>query len=107
MKKLESMNKDFLISKMRAGDVETIISCVRSQTPIIVLNSIIFGTINGVSNIDFINQVKVLTDSDVTFFGNPLSAFAVAALHLLKIKEYNGNDRLINDLINSKMEFER
>lgn len=107
MKKSENMNNDILISKMRTGDVETIISCVRSKTPIVVLNSIIFGTINNVSNTDFINQIKALTDSDITFFGNPLSAFAVAALHLLKIKEYNGTDRLINDLIDSKMEFIR
>lgn len=107
MKKSKNINNDVLIEKMRNGDEAIITSCVFSETPIIALNSIMFGTINGVMNKDFISEVEKLTDSDVTFLGNPLSAFAIAALHILDIKKYTGNDEFIINLINSKMEFVR
>lgn len=90
------------VEKMEKGDIDTIISCVYSDIPILVLNAIIFGGQHRIKDASFIRRLKEdLIFSDITFFGKKLSDFVEVTLDLLDVQKYKGNDDYIKELINT------
>lgn len=52
-----------------------------------------------------ISLIKLQKDNDFKLFGNPIKSFALATLHLIGVEEYTGDDLLVKDLIECKMNF--
>ena len=66
------------------------------------LNSILYGAKYQVRSERFINNVIAMSSDDQTkFFGTPISSFAKAALDILGVKKYTGDDRYIHEMIES------
>lgn len=94
-----------LIDEMRNNNLEAIIYGIQSEVPILNLNAIIFGTKFNVTNLEFINRIKdELVNSKVTLFGVELNNYAIASLHLLGVKKYEGNNETIKRIIKSNFD---
>lgn len=93
------------IDEMSNGNVESIISGIYSDSSYTVLNAIIAGTKNNVSDKKFIEGVKKAVDDETTFLGIPLYKFAIASLHCLGVKMYIGSDKTIKEMIGTKFQF--
>lgn len=94
------------IDLMYSGDTEEIVSNVNSDIPILVANAIIAGTKKCLKNSVFLDAIQnKVTNSDITFFGMPLSDIAIASLDILGINKYKGNDDNILKLIHSGFNF--
>ncbi len=96
-----------LINKMAQNDGTAILIGAKSDKPILNLNAVIFGTKFKCKSQDFIDVLKTkLFNSDKSFMGTPLKVFVTAALDILEVKKYNGNDAEIRKLINSNFDFD-
>lgn len=88
------------IEKMKHGDKETIISCINSHVPLLVLDSVIYGGKHKVKELSYIEKLKEhLHNSNVAFFGTPLSTYIKAALDVLDVLPYNGDDEYVKNWI--------
>lgn len=90
------------INAMHRGDTETILACVSAPTAILVLNAIMAGTKFQVTDVNFIKRVQAAEKSDEVLLGIPLRSFASAALHLLRKKQYTGDDPVIKEMIETR-----
>ncbi len=96
---------DEQIASIIAGNEKEIIRGISSDSPIVQLNALIYGTKNHVSDLKFTEGVKsIVQTSNVRFFGVPFKKYAMAALDVLKIQEYNGDDDFIQRLIQSEFQ---
>ena len=75
-----------------------------SDLPIENLNAVLFGTKFGVKDDRFIGALKDMLKSDATFFGNPLRVFVQAALDVLGVEKYTGDESLAFRLIETKFD---
>lgn len=53
----------------------------------------------GISNSEIIERLNELKTDSVLVMGRPVSAYAIAALHLMQEECYVGNDKDVRDLI--------
>ena len=84
---------------MGTGDVKAIVAGVESNNEYVVLNAIIQGTIKKIKDTNFVEGIRKAKDSDAVFLNLPLRSVATAALDVLSIEQYRGNDAVIKDLI--------
>lgn len=94
------------IDTMYKGDEETIIKGISSESQIIVANAVIAGTQQGITDTTFVDELKKLVNNtEIVLLGVPISSIATAALDILGITKYEGNDEYIHSLITSKLAF--
>ncbi len=92
---------DLIISK----DKNAIISGISSDVPIVQINAVIAGAQMHLKENTYIDGLKRLKGSMITFFGMPMSAFVTAALDVLGVEAYNGDDEFIKRLIDAELQF--
>lgn len=96
----------YSINAMYNGDRETILKGISSKTQIMVANAIIAGTQQGITDTVFVDELKKLvSNTEIILMGIPISDIAIAALDILGITKYNGDDEYIHSLITSKLAF--
>lgn len=94
------------INVMHKGDRNAVIDGISSKNPIVVANAIIAGAQQNIKDSKFILELKNLVDStDIVLMGLPVSFIAIAALDILDVEKYQGDDDYIQSLINSKLAF--
>lgn len=93
-----------LINEMHEGNVQTILDNISSKTPILVLNAIVAGTRQGITQESFIAGVEVAAENHVKLLGIPLSKFAKASLHLLGKRNYEGSDPVVISMIDTNLQ---
>ena len=105
MKSKNILNDEVLneaIEKMKRGDKETILDGVSSSVPLLVLDSVIYGGKYKVKDLSYIERLKEhLHNSNMTFFGTPLSSFVKATLDVLDVQPYEGTDQYIKNWIDT------
>lgn len=95
-----------IIKLMEANNIEAIIFGAKSDLPILNLNAVLYGAKYKVSSEKFISLLKEkLIKSEASFFGVPLSSYIVAALDVLGVEKYSGDDNLIIRLVDSNFNF--
>ena len=89
---------------MRLADMSlpAIVNGVRANHPILVLNAIIAGTKFNVCDPKFVKGVLDAERCETQLLNIPIKHVANAALHLLGIKEYQGDDLQVKAMIESK-----
>ena len=101
MQKLENLG-NYLASATRQEIEAEIIEYSNSVNGLNRLNSILFGAKYGVRAERFITRlIDMSTDNATTFFGTPMSSFAKAALDILGVEKYTGDDDYIRIMIDS------
>lgn len=98
------LNTDSFIKAIADYDTDAIVQGITNESPIVQLNALIYGTKMKLKSQTFVGGVHSLTDSDSVFFGVPMWKYAKAALHVLEIKKYTGDDDFILRLIDSGFE---
>ncbi|HBL40456.1 MAG TPA: hypothetical protein DDY98_02350 [Ruminococcaceae bacterium] len=93
------------IQEMKNGNKEIIVDSIVSSSPILVMNAILFGTRDRITDSRFVKGLTRAEDSIDVLFGVPVSSVATASLHLLGQKNYNGEDKQIQAFINSRLGF--
>ena len=97
---------NYKIATMYRGGKEEILKGIYDEKQIIVVNAIIAGTQQKIRDDAFVDQLNQIADDFETKMLNiPLSFFAIAALDILGIKTYNGDDEHIKIMIDSKFSF--
>ena len=94
--------RECLADKSQA-EIETVITLLsESKSPMERLNAILFGAKYKVKTAQFIDNVSRMTSGETnTFFGTPMSSFATAALDVLGVKKYTGDDGYILEMVES------
>lgn len=96
----------YSINAMYKGDRETILKGISSKTQIMVANAVIAGTQQGITDTVFVDELKKLvSNTEIILMGIPISNIAIAALDILGITKYHGDDEYIKSLITSKLAF--
>ena len=98
MKSSKDMNKT--IQEMQNCNKRVIVEAIESSSPILQLNGLMFASKYSVYEAS--DAIKKLDCKDNKFMGTPLSNFKIAAMHLLGIAEYKGNETQIKEMIESK-----
>lgn len=93
------------IDRMISGNEEEILSGVFSDRPIVVVNAILSGTRNHITDPRFIEAIKrIASGSTEKVMGLPLCKIATAALCILKNEQYDGGDKVVESLVRSQFE---
>jgi hypothetical protein len=93
------------IDAMYSGDKEMILESIRSETPILILNAIISGTQQKIRDEKYIDGLRMATLNNIALLNVKISELAVAALDVLGIEEYHGDDQRITSYIESAFNF--
>lgn len=93
------------IDYMRDGNNAVIIDSISSESPILVMNAIIEGVRYSVQDERFVEKLKSASNNHVELLGIKISEVAKAAMDLLHIRKYNGTDKKVIELINSRFNF--
>lgn len=96
-----------LVAKMRVGEKEAIIGGLSHAGAIYRMNAIAFSSIHKIKDIEVQKMIKRLKDDETFLDGYSVSQFAVAALDIMNIEKYTGDNSNIKNLIASKFEFLR
>ena len=89
-----------LIDRMIRQDEQAILEGIHAESSLLNLNAVIQGAKLKIKNEDFVFALIQLLDSHkVAPRGVELQPFVEAALDVLGVKEYKGDNRLIRDLI--------
>ncbi len=94
-----------IIRDMYKGNVKAVLSAVKSEKEILVMNAIIAGVHCNLLNKEFIDELHKQTENNTVLMGHHISNVAIAALDILKIKKYEGDESLINRMIETKLSF--
>ncbi len=105
MKRLEDMNTQELISEMQSQNYDAILYCIKAKLPILNLNAVVFGARYKYKSDDFLRSLVLLESSPHSFFGMPMSSFVLAALDVLDVRHYDGDDEFIKRIIQSQFQF--
>ncbi|MBP0954104.1 MAG: hypothetical protein J6M90_00510 [Oscillospiraceae bacterium] len=92
---------DELINRITSGDSDAIIAGIQDNSPIVQLNALIYGTKAKIQNSVFVNSLKSLIGSRAVFFGVPMEKYVLAALDVLGVQNYQGDDDFVLRLIHS------
>lgn len=87
------------IDEMKSGNISEIKRSISSGTPILIMNSLIFGVKNNFIDDDYIDKVKQLCSDETTLMGFRIGSIAEAALSVLTGIKYTGNDLVTKSLI--------
>ena len=87
------------IKKMLGGDVSEILNGIVSDIPILVMNAIIGGAENRVKDRRFIDSLKEQKSNDIELLHIRIGDVAIAALDVLGIEKYTGDDQAVKDII--------
>lgn len=99
-------NTQLQIDAMYKGNKEIIIEGIFSKSQIVVANAIIAGAQQSIKEPKFVAELKnLVNDTEIVLMGIPVSSIATAALDILGIIKYKGNDEYIQSLISSKLAF--
>lgn len=85
--------------------VEKVVEYATSSSSLKQLNAVLWGTKHRVRDERFIAAMLNMLNSDARFFGMPLSDYTQAALHVLGVQEYTGDDYSVLRLIQSDFNF--
>lgn len=99
MMKLEDIRKQ---NPDRFNDF--VVQYATSNSPIENLNAVLFGTKYRCKEQKFIEALKKLLDSPERFFGTPIKLYVQAALDVLGVQHYTGDDSFVTSLIQSGFE---
>ena len=98
---------DDRFEKMLLGDIDCIEEALVSGSVIDKFNAIISIIENNIKAESVITLIKTLRENeDRAYRENPdmtISNFAIAALDILEIEKYNGDDKYIRKLIKEKL----
>ena len=89
-----------MIKKIENGNKTAIIEALKSSSPILQLNGLMFAAKYSV--VEASEIIESMNCNDISFFGNPMNNFKIATLHLLGVDEYKGNDKQIKSMIDRK-----
>ncbi len=93
------------IDRMISGNKDEILSGILSDRPIVVVNAIMSGTRLRITDPKFVEEIKKISSSSTEkVMGLPLSKFAAAALCILRSEQYDGEDKVIDNLVRSRFE---
>lgn len=95
------------INMMAEGNQKVIEESIYSEIQPLIINAIIFGVKYGIKSLSFCEGLKKATTKTekIIIIGCPVSYLAIAACHLLGIEEYTGDDSIIKEWIECKMQF--
>jgi len=102
---LKSKGVAEVIDLMMSENIEAIIYGAKSDISILNYTAVKFGTKYRITAPEYINQLRILKDNHTEHFGVPISKMAVAALDVLEVEKYSGDDSLIIRLIDSAFDF--
>lgn len=94
-----------LIHKMQKGDRDAIISGLSHKGAIFRMNAIGNAVIHGMNDTETIRTLVELKNDDVFLDGFTVGDFATAALDMLGVEKYSGNNRRMEELIDSRFDF--
>ena len=95
------MNEQQRIDQMKNGNIAEIKRSISSDTPILVMNSLIFGAKNNVVDDNYIEKVKIMCSNDTVLMGFQISSVAKAVLSVLSGTKYSGDDLVTKSLIDN------
>ncbi len=93
------------IDKMKSGNILEIKRSISSETPILIMNSLIFGVKNNLSDNNYIEEVKKVCSNNTSLMGFQTGSVAKAALSILTGTEYIGDDSVTKALIENNFNF--
>lgn len=109
MTKSKNMDIDdvqYIIDRMKEGHIEAVLYGIKSDVPILNFNAVAYGAKYQCHEKEFIDALKnKFINSDITFFGMEMKSFVIAALDVLNVQKYTGNDTFIKQLITYKFQF--
>jgi hypothetical protein len=86
---------------MNDNFIEKIIEDMQSNTPAVIMQTIISGIDQRVTDERFINAVKEHENDETCLLNVPISYVAKAALDVLGAETYNGKNEQIKNMINA------
>ena len=96
------MLPDRLAKMSQAEIADTVLRLSKSDVPGERLQAIVCGTKYRAVTQQFLDSLEEMAGDDTAiFFGTPISSFAKAALDVLGVREYTGEDRYIHEMIES------
>lgn len=93
------------VKKMINGDKKTIIECLSFSGAIFRMDAIACACIHHYKDDEIIKKIKELKNDTISLDGYSVSSFAHAALELLGIEKYTGNNYKVVNLIESNFDF--
>ena len=97
------------LEKVYAGDKNEIISAMSCDASFYRMNGLVEAVKHGLKEKAITRQIKKLVDDKTGILslrgGYTVSDFAIAALDVLGIEQYKGNEENIKAIIESKFEF--
>ena len=96
-----------LVNRMRNGEKSAIIEGLLHRGSIFRMNAIGFSSMIEDADADIVHEIQKLKDDSVMLDGYRVSDFAIAALSLMGVEEYKGDQKQVKDLITSKFDFLR
>ena len=103
---LEAKNKMSTKDKMMAGDIQLIEQIISSDNNLGCVLAIGAAVKNQLKTDIIVCSLKKLKSKDEYEFCVNISQLALAALHILGIEYYSGDNRNVQELIESKFSFE-
>lgn len=94
-----------IVSNMAVGNEEAILYGLQHKGALIRVNGIINAVKYQCVNDEVSKIIYQLKDDMNIVEGYSVSQFAIAALHILKIETYTGDNEQINDLIEYEFDF--
>lgn len=87
------------------NDIDAILYGAKSSLPILNMNSVLFGARYKITSPEFVDVLKLkLKKSEAKFFGMPFADIVTAALDVLGVEKYYGDDEFILNLISSQFQ---
>ncbi len=86
---------------MNNNSNKKIINDIQSNIPAVVMQAIISGIDNRVTDESFIDAIKKHKDDETCLLNVPISYVAKAALDVLGAETYNGKNEQIKNMINA------
>ncbi|MGN1347716.1 MAG: hypothetical protein ACI4VI_02110 [Acutalibacteraceae bacterium] len=99
------MVSNYLVNLMQNNDKQAIIEGLSHKGAIYRINGIIYSVLFSHTENETVSIIQNLKTDTTLFDGYSVSDFAIAALDLLSVEKYKGNEETILKLINSKFEF--
>ena len=93
------------IDRMHEGDLDQIIAGINSQNNLLVMNAVLAGANQRITDEAYIEGLRKALDNSVCLMDTPISSIAAAALHVLNVQKYTGHDPRILQLITSEFDF--
>lgn len=94
-----------IIANMQNGSRADIIYGLTDGSELLHINGIINAVKYSMDDEEIISKIRDLKDDHVDFHHYEVSHFALAALDILGIEEYNGNSKYVKSLIECRLVF--